>query len=62
MKKDHERGYSTDDSDIPNDGENVFHPKSGKHKREMAKWMMEEDEPGFDGGFLGRDQCGHERY
>lgn len=56
-----ERGFIADGSDIPDDGENVFHPESGKRKAEMAKWMHD-DEPGFDGGFLGRDACGHERY
>jgi hypothetical protein len=62
---DMERGYSTDAGDIPNDGENVFHPESARHDREMKKMMasyMDKEEEGFDGGFLGRDDCGHERY
>lgn len=61
-----ERGYSTDTGDIPDDGENVFHPESARRKRDELKWRMEymdEDDKEFgEGGFLDRNCNGHDRY
>lgn len=56
-----ERGYSLDNSPIPNDGENVFTPEHDVMEKKYGIMMEKED--GFgEGGFLNRDQCGHARY
>lgn len=56
-----DRGYSLDDSAIPNDGENVFKPEHEEMEKKYGMFMKEEEKFG-EGGFLDRDQCGHARY
>ena len=41
-----ERGFIADNTHIPNVGENIFNPASGKRKDAMAEYMMD-DEPDF---------------
>ena len=54
-----ERGFIADSGDIPDDGENVFHPQSGERKRMMMEYMPADE---HSGGFLGRSDCPTERY
>ena len=59
-----ERGYSMT-GDIPEDGESITNPESVRHeareKAMMAEYGNQDDGPSFEGGFLGRDDCGMER-
>lgn len=56
-----ERGYSLDNSAIPNDGENVFKPEHDEMEKKYMVYIEEEEKFG-EGGFLSRDMCGHARY
>ena len=59
-----ERGYSMT-GDIPEIGESITNPESVRHetreKAMMAEYMDDDAGPSFEGGFLGRDDCGMER-
>ena len=58
-----ERGYSTA-GDIPEIGESITNPESVRHEareKAMMAEYMDDAGPAFEGGFLGRDDCGMER-